>query len=103
MLEADGHVVGFNVEVGELVGLVAEGGNVAGDAFRGVGVDGAHWAGVDGPAEDVLVEGAGDCFVFAANFEVDYWVGHRSPFVLTESIGGEIWAVKGEEADSRRE
>jgi len=33
LFEARGYVVGLDVEVGELVGLVAEGGYVAGDAF----------------------------------------------------------------------
>ncbi len=64
LLERGLDVVGLDVEVGELVGLVAEGGDVAGDAFGGTGVDHAHGAGVDGPAEDVLVEGAGRFFIF---------------------------------------
>jgi len=33
LLEAGGYVIGFDVEVGELVGLVAKRSDVAGDAF----------------------------------------------------------------------
>ena len=84
MLEAGGDVVGFDVDVGELVGLVAHGDGVTGDAFGGTGVDGAHRAVVDGPAEDLAVEGVGCCFVFAADFEVDDGVGHGALLSICE-------------------
>src|ERR1700733_10102956 len=71
LLERGLDVVGLDVEVGELVGLVGEGGDVGGDPLRGAGIDKAHGTGVDGPAEDVLVEGAGCFFIFAADFEVN--------------------------------